>query len=121
MIDANAIVREILKTIDGVTVTFYHPEKFNTLPVISYYEVGNTTGMCFDNAEQGQKTNMVIDIWCKGAGECSRLAIKVDAAMQKEGWRRDLSRDMPKETEGKVTVCRKNMRYYKHIFFEMEE
>lgn len=121
MIDANKIVREILETIDGVTVTFYHPGKFNKLPVISYYEIATSTGLCYDNAEQGQKTYIAIDIWGKGGGECSRLAIKADAVMQKDGWYRELSKDMPKETEGKVTVCHKHMRFYKQIFFERND
>lgn len=121
MIDANKIVKELLETIDGVTVKFYHPETFTKLPAISYYELTNTTGLCYDNAEQGQKTYIAIDIWGKGAGECSRLAIKADAVMQKDGWYRELSKDMPKDTEGKVTVCHKHMRFYKHIIFETEE
>lgn len=114
MIDANRIVREILETIDGVTVTFYHPDKFNKLPVISYYELTTSTGMCFDNAEQAQRSYMQIDIWGKGGGECSRLAVKVDEAMQNNGWYRELSKDMPPENK----VYHKTMRFYKQIFFE---
>ncbi len=121
MVDVNEMVRNILKTIDGVTVKFYHPEQFVKLPVITYYEIGNTTGMCADNEEWGQKTYIAVDIWCKGGGECSRLAVKVDGVMQNHGWYRELSHDMPKETKGKITVCRKNMRFYKHIFFERND
>lgn len=117
MVDVNRIVREILKTIDGVTVTFYHPEKFNKLPVISYYDLGTATGFCCDNAEQGQASNVSIDIWSRSGAECGRLAIEVDAAMQNQGWKRELSRDMPKETEGKTEVYHKAMRFYKHIYF----
>ncbi|MDY3971656.1 MAG: hypothetical protein SOZ28_02965 [Clostridia bacterium] len=114
MVDVNKIVREILETIDGVTVTFYHPDKFNNLPVISYYELTTTTGMCFDNEEQAQSSGVEIDIWGKGGGECSRLAIKVDKAMQNDGWYRELSRDMPPENN----IFHKTMRFSKEIFKE---
>ncbi len=114
MVDVNKIVREILKKIDGATVTFYHPDKFNNLPVISYYELTTTTGMCFDNEEQAQSSSVEIDIWGKGGGECSRLAVKVDKAMQNDGWYRELSRDMPPENN----IYHKTMRFSKEIFKE---
>ncbi len=114
MVDANKITREILKTIDGVTVTFYHPAEFNKMPVISYYELTSPTGMCYDNAEQAQSTYMAVDIWAKSAAECGRIAIKADKAMQKDGWYRDYSRDMPPDESG---VYHKTMRFYKMIIF----
>lgn len=117
MVDANEIVRGILKTIDGVTVTFYHPGTFNKLPVISYYELATPTGMCYDNAEQSQDTSVALDIWGCSAAECGRLAILTDTAMQKDGWKRELSRDMPKDSDGKTEVYHKTMRFRKNIFF----
>lgn len=116
MLDVNRVVREILETIDGVTVTFQQPDKFNKLPAISYYELITTTGMCYDNTEQAQKSNVQIDIWAKKGGTCSRIAVEVDAAMQMEGWYRELSRDMPPENE----VYHKTMRFSKEIYFEEE-
>lgn len=112
MLDANKAVKEILETV-GVKVTFYHPQSFNDLPVISYHDLADTTGMCYDNAEQAQVTSMAVDIWGSGGGECARLAIKVDAAMQEDNWRRELSMDMPPE-DG---VYHKTMRFKKQIFF----
>ena len=117
MTDVNKIVREILDTIDGVTVTFYHPGKFNTLPVISYYELTTTTGFCYDNAERSQGSNVAIDIWGRGGGECAKTAVKVDAAMQSHGWRRDMCRDLPPENN----IYHKSMRFYKSIFYEEDQ
>ncbi len=114
MIDVNKIVREILDTLDGVKVTFYHPSQFNELPVISYYELTTSTGFCFDNAEQAQSSYVQLDIWGTSGGECSRIAVKVDAAMQNKGWYREMSRDMPPE-DG---VYHKTMRFSKEIFKE---
>ena len=116
MVDANTIVRKILKTIDGVTITFYHPEEFKKLPVISYYEITSPTGFCFDNEEQAQSSYMAVDVWAKSASECGQIAIKADKAMQKEGWYREFSRDMPPE-DG---IRHKTMRFYKELYFEEE-
>ncbi|MDO5398220.1 MAG: hypothetical protein Q4G33_09845 [bacterium] len=114
MVDVNEIVRGILKRIDGIRVTFYHPETFNKLPIISYYELTTTTGFCADNAEQGQDSNVCIDIWGNSGAECSRIAILVDKEMQAESWYRSFSRDMTPE-DG---VYHKTMRYRKTIYFD---
>lgn len=116
MVDVNKIVREILETLDGIKVTFFHPKAFNSFPTISYYELTTTTGLCYDNAEQAQSSNMQIDIWSKSGGECSRIAVKVDEAMQSNGWCRELSRDMPPENG----ICQKTMRFKKELYFEEE-
>ena len=113
MVDVNRIVREILQGIDGVKVTYYHPDTFNKMPVLSYYELTTTTGFCADNAEQAQRSNIVIDVWAKRAADCSRIAIEVDAAMQADNWYREFSRDLPPE-DG---IYHKSMRFYKQIFF----
>jgi hypothetical protein len=84
MVDVNKIIRNILVSmnLEDVTVCFYHPDEKQELPVISYYENTTTTGFCYDNAEQAQNTAVSIDIWANGGGECSRIAIQVDTAMQ---------------------------------------
>lgn len=114
MVDVNKIVRDILRRINGVTVTFYHPGTFNKLPVISYYELTTITGFCADNAEQGQDSNVCIDIWGNSGAKCSDIAVLVDKEMQAAGWYRGFSRDMPPEDE----VYHKTMRYRKDIYFE---
>ena len=113
MVDVNRIVRDILNTIDDVKITFYHPEEFNKLPIISYYELTTNTGFSFDNAEQAQRSNVVIDVWGRSAADCSQIAINVDDAMQSEDWKREFSRDLPPE-DG---IYHKNMRFYKEIYF----
>ncbi|MBQ2669866.1 MAG: hypothetical protein IJG06_03805 [Clostridia bacterium] len=114
MIVANAVVLGILNGLDGVKVTFYHPDEFNEMPVVSYYELTTPTGFSYDNAERAQVSYMSIDVWHTGGGPCSRLAIEVDALMQNAGWTREFSRDMPPE-EG---VYHKAMRYKKQLFFD---
>ena len=115
MVDVNKIIRDILVSmnLEDVTVCFYHPDEEQELPVISYYENTTTTGFCYDNAEQAQNTAVSIDIWANGGGECSRIAIQVDTAMQAAGWYRELSRDMPPENG----VRHKAMRFSTQVYF----
>lgn len=116
MIDVNKVIRSILKGLTGVTITYYHPDSFNKMPVVSYYELTTKTGMCYDNAEQAQKSFVVVDIWGKSGAECARIAIETDKLMQKNGWYREFSADLPPEDN----IYHKNMRFYKEIFFEEE-
>lgn len=116
MIDVNAQIREILKNVPSVAVTFHSPNKANKLPVISYYELATVTGLCYDNREQGQKSSVQIDIFAKSGSECSKIAIEVDKLMQNEGWYRELSMDIPPEEN----VYHKTMRFSKNIYFTEE-
>lgn len=113
MVDVNKIVRDILESIGGVKVTFYHPGQFNKLPVISYYELTSNVGLCYDNAEQAQKSSIAVDIWGKSGAECAHIAVKADEAMQNHGWQREFSRDLPPENG----IYHKSMRFYKQIYF----
>lgn len=114
MIDVNEVVRRVLKGMPDIKVTYYHPSAFNDMPIVSYYELVTTTGMCYDNAEQAQNSSVAIDVWGKSAAECGRIAIDVDKAMQDNGWYRDFSRDMPPEDN----IYHKTMRFKKEIFKE---
>lgn len=118
MVDVNKIVRDILVSmnLENVAICFYHPDEKQKLPVISYYENTTTTGFCCDNAEQAQNSNVSIDVWANGGGECSRIAIQVDKAMQSAGWYRELSRDMPPD-DG---IRHKAMRFSKQIYLQEE-
>lgn len=113
MVDVNLIVKDILSKIDGVKITFYHPKVFNSLPVISYYELTTSTGFSYDNSEQAQMSNVVIDIWGNSGAECSMFAVEVDKHMQVNGWKRNFSRDLPPEND----IYHKNMRFSKQIYF----
>lgn len=113
MVDVNNEVKKILAAVDGVNLVYYHPDSFNSLPVISYYDLSTNTGLCYDNAEYSQSSNAAVDIWAKSGAQCSRIAVNVDEVMQNNGWKRELSRDMPPE-DG---VYRKTMRFYKQIYF----
>lgn len=113
MVDVNNEVKKILAAVDGVNSVYYHPDSFNSLPVISYYDLATNTGLCYDNAEYSQCSDAAIDIWGKSGAQCARIAVSVDKAMQDSGWKRELSRDMPPE-DG---VYHKTMRFYKQIYF----
>lgn len=114
MVDVNKLVRETLGQIPDAAVVFYYPDDFKTLPVISYYELSTGTGASWDNAEQAQRSHVSIDIWGRSGAECGRLAQEVDALMQRELWKREMSRDMIPQDN----IYHKTMRFCRLIFFE---
>lgn len=113
MIDVNKEVRAVLNHLKDVTVTYYHPDKFNSLPVVSYYELTTTTGLCYDNTEQAQKSYIAVDIWGKSGAQCAKTAIEADKLMQDAGWYREFAMDLPPEDK----IYHKSMRFFKEIFF----
>lgn len=115
MIDVNIEVRAVLDNLEGITVTYRHPEKFNKLPAVSYYEITTTTGLCYDNKEQAQKSYVAVDVWSGKADKCADFAIKADKLMQDAGWYREFSMDLPPENK----IYHKSMRFFKEIFFEI--
>ncbi len=117
MLNVNVILDELLGKLDGIKAVAYHPEKFNELPVVSYYEIGSPTGFCADNSEWAQKSYVAVDVWTHSIGECGEIAIEVDRIMQQDGWCRELSHDMPPENG----VYHKSMRFYKQLFFERND
>ncbi len=117
MINVNVMIDDILKQLKNIKVVSYHPEEFNEIPVVSYYEIASPTGFRADNQEWAQKSYIAIDIWAHSIGECGEIAIEIDRIMQAEGWYREMSTDMPPENN----IYQKNMRFYKQIFFETEE
>lgn len=113
MVDVNTAVRTVLNRVTDAAVRYFHPGEFNALPVISYYELTSGEGLRCDNEEWAQAASVCVDIWGKSGAQCAEIAAKVNAEMQSEGWRRELSRDMPPE-DG---VYHKAMRYAKMIYF----
>ena len=115
MIDVNNEVRAVLNNLEGITVTYRYPDKSNKLPVVSYYEITTTTGLCYDNKEQAQKSYVAVDIWGRNGAECADFAIKADKLMQDAGWYREFSMDLPPKNK----IYHKSMRFFKEIFFEI--
>lgn len=112
MIDVNPIVEKLLKSIDGVKVTFYYPSSFNTLPVISYYDISDIEGLRADNKEWTQDVDVQIDVWGKTAKQAKDISISVNDAMQSDGWRRTFSQPLPQDGE----IYHRTMRFNK-IFY----
>lgn len=115
MINVNVMIDEILQGL-SVKAVCQHPEEFNSMPIVSYYEIASPTGMCADNTEWAQKSYVAIDIWADSVGECGEIAIEVNRLMQSKGWYREMSRDLPPENG----VRHKSMRFHKEIYFDDE-
>ncbi len=116
MIDSNKMVDELLCVLEdkGIRVFYQYPEDFETLPSVSYYNLITTEGFRADNAEQAQLSHVQVDIWAKKRTQPGKIAAMVNEIMQNAGWIRELSRDLPKETEHHM--YHHTMRFAKEVY-----
>ena len=114
MIDVNEIVEPILAGV-GPPVCYQYPERFNSLPVISFYSLSDTAGFQADNQEWAQKARVQVDIWADRAADAGRVGVEVDRVMQAEGWTRELAADLPKQTDDRI--YHRTMRFAKEIYY----
>lgn len=118
MIEADGMVDEILRPLEdaGVTVRFQYQEEKLTLPAVTYYILHEAEGFRADGREQSQIVKVQVDIWSKKRSEMSRTSVLVNERMQENGWMRELSRDLPKETEKQA--YHRTMRFGREIWSE---
>lgn len=109
MIDVNAEAEKTLSKLD-CRVEYFYPEKFNDLPVVSFYNLTEQEAFSADNEEQIQSGVVVVDIWCDNPKQCGEIGIKVNDIMIKDDWSREFSRDLTPDNSG---VYHKTMRYSK--------
>ncbi|MCI8404792.1 MAG: hypothetical protein HFE49_07820 [Clostridia bacterium] len=111
MIDVNAEAQKALSGL-GCKVVYQYPETFNAMPVISYYNLAEKGAFYADNSECIQDGYIQVDIWSKIPKECADISIMVNSAMERDGWTRELSMDMPKKNE---KVYHRTMRFQKYF------
>lgn len=117
MIDINARLTELLKllkTTAGVKIYYQYPDSFATLPAISHYELTEGESFRADNIERAYVSRVQIDIWSLKKTEPAQIGMKVNEIMQADGWVREMSRDLPKQTEDHV--YHRTMRFAKEIW-----
>nr|DAU86320.1 MAG TPA: tail component [Caudoviricetes sp.] len=88
MIDARIQIRELLESIehDGLTVKMNYPKSINGVPLITFFQIGNTgSGMhsVIDNL------SFQIDVWTDNFDECIDITLLVDEKMIDLGFNRD--------------------------------
>ena len=111
MIDANADAAKILGDMD-ISVVYIRPDSFTRLPAVSYYALTEQGGFYCDNEEWIQDCTIQLDIWAKSHEECGALACRVNDKMEKNGYHRQMSMDVPSGRDG---VCHKTMRFIKQF------
>lgn len=116
MIEVDAIVERILSPMkdEGYTVQFQYAETSAKLPAVTYYSLIDRESFRTDNVEMSSKCRVQIDVWAFKRSDMSKGSIRVNELMQADGWMREMSRDMPKETENQA--YHRTMRFVKEIW-----
>lgn len=115
MIDVNAEAEKTLSKLD-CKVEYYYPEKFNDLPVVSFYNLTERPDFSTDNKEDIQSGTVVVDIWSDKSDECGNIGLKVNKVMTADGWNREFSRDLGKQNG----IYHKTMRFTKYFILQEE-
>lgn len=111
MIDINIEAEKTLSK-TGYKIVYQYPEVFTRLPVISYYNVAEKGAFYADNAECVQDGYVQVDIWSSKPKECADISMKVNSAMEQDGWTREISMDIPKQKE---KIYHRTMRFQKYF------
>lgn len=108
MVNIKPQIYELLKTIPNTEVTYFFPQNFTKLPVISYYELSNTTAVKSDGKEYSSEIHIQVDAWTKTSSATSELAVQIDNLMISKGFYREMSMDLYEQT---TKIHHKTMRY----------
>ncbi|MGN0149011.1 MAG: hypothetical protein ACI4C7_02010 [Clostridia bacterium] len=104
---------ELKKSLEDLSckLVYQHPDGFNELPVVSFYNLTESVSLAYDNEEQLQDGVMQLDIWAKLPAECGSIAIEINRLLTKDGWCRQFSMDIPKQNGERA--YHRTMRYIK--------
>lgn len=116
MTDINKDVQRVLEALP-YTVTFSHPERFNKLPVISFYDIHTGGSFSADNSMQIYTGRVVVDVWAKDPAKAGMISSEITKAMNAGGWWCELNRFADK-TDG---IYHRTMRFGKNFISESEE
>lgn len=117
MINLKPQILKKLKEISDVEVSYFYPQNWAKLPVISYYEMDNSMASKADDEEYSSNIAVQVDIWAKGSSECSKLAIQVNKKMEGLEFERTLALDL---FEQETKIYHKTMRFEKEEILEEE-
>ena len=85
---------------------FQYPTTFASLPLLSYFELGNVGNLYADNQEIGSEIIFQIDLW--GKTSLSNYALAVDSAMTTLDFTRIFATDL---FEVDTLIFHKSLRY----------
>lgn len=107
MINIKPQILNLLKE-TGTEVTYFFPQSFAKVPIISYYELSNRTLVKSDGVEYSSEIHIEVDVWAKSSSEVSDIAIKVDDLMLSKGFYRAMAMDL---YDQETKIHHKTMRY----------
>lgn len=113
MVDVNIEIERDLKNI-GIEAVYFFPENFNTLPVVSFYNLFEGSHMSCDNSELILRGVVQIDVWDKNPAEIGRIASRIKNGLTQNGWVREMAMDVANNGDN---VYHRTMRFCK-IFME---
>lgn len=116
MIDVNAAAEKTLLALN-CKITYYYPENFNQLPVVSFYNLTENPDFSSDNEEDIQSGTVVVDIWTDEPSQCGEISLEVNKVMTADCWCREFSRDMGAQ-DG---IYHKTMRFSKFFILERND
>ncbi len=118
MVDFNAELKKSLAEL-SCPLVYQHPSGFNRLPAVSYYNLTECMGMVCDNEELIQDGAAQIDIWCAVPEECAKIAEEINGLLTADGWSRQFSMDIPKQSGERA--YHRTMRYNKSFVIQEEK
>ena len=94
MINIKPQIYALLKQVPNCEVTYYRPNNFTTLPLITYTETVNMqTNLAFDTEERYSQLQYQIDVYAESSSQASDIAIAVDTLMRGKGFVRGFASD----------------------------
>ena len=85
MIDLTQQVRQALEE-KGLTPFYAYPQAWETVPVVAFWESGNTENEHADDAELTSRIEYNLDIWAETPEEAHAISHTANAAMQGLGF-----------------------------------
>ncbi len=111
MLDINIEAEKALSELE-CRVVYQYPGQFTDVPVVSYYNITEKCGFSADNIECIQDGHVQVDVWCETGMECGKLSVKINDVMTRNGWVREMSRDVPEKNE---KIYHRTMRFQKYF------
>lgn len=111
MIDINEEAVKSLSKLD-CKVVYSYPKVFTGGDVVSYYNLTEKGAFYADNSECVQDGYIQIDVWSAVPKRCFELSQSVNALLTSDGWTREMSMDVPKDSD---KIYHRTMRFQKYF------
>lgn len=91
MIDINTEAEKALSALPYKLV-FSHPEAWNELPAVSFYDIAAGGVFSNDNLPGFIDGLVAVDVWTREPSQAGTIALEITAVMEADGWRCEMNR-----------------------------